>query len=224
MKRTALVRCNAEGRLASKIVRDLKAEVADMSLPLGYSIEYGGENEETAESFRSLGKAMVIAVILVLMILIAQFKSLVQPIVIIITIPLSFIGVILGMILTGNPFGLMAFIGVVSLSGIVVNDAIVLVTYVNTLRGRGMKRDAAIIQAAQTRFRPIMMTTITTIAGLLSTTLGLGGGVDFWAPLGWAIIWGLMAATLLTLVVVPVIYSLVEEGKEHIAKGRELRV
>lgn len=213
MKRTAVVRCNAEGRLVSKIVRDLKAEVANMDLPPDYSIEYGGENEETSESFKSLGKAMAVAVLLVLLILMAQFKSITQPIVIIITIPLSFIGVILGLIVTGNHFGMMAFIGVVSLSGIVVNDAIVLVTYVNTLRGRGMEKNPAIIQATQTRLRPIMMTTVTTIAGLLATTLGLGGGGDFWAPLGWAIIWGLMVATLLTLVVVPVTYSLVEEAK-----------
>jgi CzcA family heavy metal efflux pump len=222
LKRIATVRCRAEGRLVSKIVSDLKAEVADMpsseakelALPQGYSIEYGGENEETAESFRSLGKAMAVAIVLVLVILMAQFRSIIQPIVIIITIPLSFIGVILGLIVTDNPFGMMAFIGVVGLSGIVVNDAIVLVTYINTLRDRGMERKAAILQAAQTRFRPIMMTTITTIAGLLPTTLGLGGGVDFWAPLGWSIIWGLMTATLLTLVVVPVVYSLVEDAKE----------
>ena len=217
LKRIAAVRCNAEGRLVSKIVRDLKAKMANVDLPQDYSIEYGGENEETAESFRSLGKAMAIAVILVLVVLMAQFKSVIQPIVIIITIPLSFIGVILGMVVTNNPFGMMAFIGVVSLSGIVVNDAIVLVTYVNTLRDRGVEKRSAIIQATQTRFRPIMMTTVTTIAGLLPTTLGLGGGIDFWAPLGWAIIWGLMTATLLTLVVVPVAYSLVEQARSVIS-------
>lgn len=217
LERTAVVRCNADGRLASKIVRDLKHKMADLTLPHGYSIQYGGENEETAESFKSLGKAMIGAVILVLIVLMAQFKSVVQPIVMIITIPLSFIGVILGMVVTSNPFGMMAFIGVVSLSGIVVNDAIVLVTYVNTLRDRGVEKRPAIIQATQTRLRPIMMTTITTIAGLLPTTLGLGGGIDFWAPLGWAIIWGLMTATLLTLVVVPVVYSLVEEAKSVIS-------
>lgn len=210
LKRTATVRCNAEGRLVSRIVSDLKAEIAELSLPQGYSIEYGGENEDTAESFRSLGKTMVVAVVLVLIILVAQFKSLTQPIAIIMTVPLSFIGVILGLLVTDNPFGMMAFIGVVSLSGIVVNDAIVLVTYINILRDRGLGKEAAIIQAAQVRLRPIMITTITTIVSLLPLTLGFGG-LDFWAPLGWSIIWGLMTATLLTLVVVPVVYSLVTE-------------
>jgi len=215
LKRTAIVKCNAAGRLVSRIVGDLKAELAELSLPQGYSIEYGGENEETEESFRSLGKAMIVAVVLVLIILVIQFKSLTQPIAIIMTVPLSFIGVILGLLVTDNPFGMMAFVGVVSLSGIVVNDAIVLVTYINTLRDRGLGKEAAIIQAAQVRLRPIMITTITTIVSLLPLTLGFGG-LDFWAPLGWSIIWGLMTATLLTLVVVPVVYSLVTgaEGGE----------
>ena len=219
MKRISTVRCNASGRLPSKVLRDLKAGMSGFSLPQDYSIEYSGENEETAESFTDLGKAMAVAVVFVVFILMAQFRSVIQPAVIMVTIPLSFIGVIIGMVVTGNPFGMMAFIGVVSLTGIVVNDAIVLVTYINALRARGMERQEAIIKATQVRLRPIIMTTVTTIAGVLATTLGLGGGGDFWAPLGWAIIWGLMTATLLTLIVVPALYSLVESAKEHIKKA-----
>ena len=215
-ERLATVRCNADGRLASKILKDLRADVANISLPPGYSIEYGGENEHQAKSFRDLGKAMALAALMVFVVLIIQCRCLIQPIVILITIPLSFIGVILGMVVTNNPFGMMAFIGLVCLLGIVVNNAIVLVTYINILRRRGMAREAAIVRAAQTRLRPILMTTITTIAGVVSTTLGLGGGVDFWAPLGGAIIWGLLTATVLTLVVVPVAYSLLEGTKDRI--------
>jgi Cu/Ag efflux pump CusA len=154
-------------------------------------------------------------VALVFIVLVIQCRCFIQPIVILMTIPLSFIGVILGMVVTHNPFGMMAFIGLVCLLGSVVNNAIVLLTYINILRKRGMEREAAIVRAAQTRLHPILMTTITTIAGVLSTTLGIGGGVDFWTPLGWAIIWGLLTATVLTLVVVPVAYSLMEGTKER---------
>ncbi|MCK4590919.1 MAG: efflux RND transporter permease subunit, partial [Candidatus Latescibacteria bacterium] len=176
-------------------------------LPEGYSIEFGGETEERDKPFKSLFRALIIAIIAIYGILVLQFNSFSQPLVILVALPLAFIGAICALFITGNHLGFMVFVGGVSLAGVVVNDAIVLIDFTNHLRRReNMPIKDAVVRAGQTRFIPVILTTVTTIGGLLPLTLR---GGTLWAPMGWTIIGGLALATVLTLVIVPVLYSLI---------------
>ncbi|MDG2385389.1 MAG: efflux RND transporter permease subunit [Pirellulaceae bacterium] len=175
----------------------------------GVRAEFTGENEERDENFRYLLFCMLIAVVLIFGMLVLQFNSFRQAIIVLLTVPLSFIGVVIGMWICSFPFSLASFIGLVSLTGIVVNDAIVVVDFINQSRRGGLPLRNALIEAGQNRLRPVLLTTITTIGGLLPLMLNLTGGAEFWQPLTGAIVFGLMFATALTLVVIPVAYSLV---------------
>ncbi len=149
---------------------------------------------------------------LIFIIMAIQFNSLSQPLIVLLSVPLSVVGVALALVLTGIPFSFMVFIGIVSLTGIVVNDGIVLVDAINQERRTGTPGDQAIRQASLGRFRPVLLTTITTIAGLLPLTLNVTEGGEFWVPLGVAIISGLLVSSALTLFVVPVLYSLLQDA------------
>ncbi len=175
----------------------------------GVKATFTGENEERDKNFRYLQGCMLIAVVLIFGILVLQFNSFRQATLVLLTVPLSFIGVVAGMWLANFPFSLASFIGLVSLTGVVVNDAIVVMDFINQLRARGLPLRTALIEAGRCRFRPVMLTTITTIGGLLPLMLNLTGGAEFWQPLTGAIVSGLAFATLLTLLVIPVSYSLV---------------
>jgi len=196
------------GRDLRSVMKDIQAQVANYPLFPGYIIEYGGENEEMVDSFISLGKALILAIILVYMIMASQFESLVYPFIIMFSVPFALTGAIGGLVITGRTLSVPAFIGIIMLSGIVVNNAIVLVDYINTLRARGEERNAAILKAGPVRLRPILMTALTTILGLFPMSLGLGEGSEAQAPLATAVIGGLVFSTLLTLIVVPVMYTL----------------
>lgn len=169
---------------------------------------FTGENEERDKNFAYLLNAMAIAVILIFAILVLQFNSFRQTMIVLSAVPLSFIGVIVGHWVMGFPFSLASFIGLVSLTGIVVNDSIVLVDFANRARRRGMAINDAIVEAGVNRLRPVLLTTVTTIGGLLPLLGNWSGGAEFWQPLCAAVVYGLAMATLLTLVVVPVLYSL----------------
>lgn len=171
--------------------------------------KFTGENEEFQKSFVSLQISMLIAVVLIFAILVFQFNSFRQATIVIITVPFSFIGVIAGSYICGFPFSLATFIGLVSLAGVVVNDAIVVVDFINQGRSRGLDKREAILEAGTNRLRPVLLTTITTVGGLLPLFLNLTGGAEFWQPLCGAVVFGLIFATVLTLLVVPVAYDLV---------------
>ena len=173
----------------------------------GLRATFTGENEERDKNFAYLVRCMIIAVVLIFALLVLQFNSFRQPSIVMIAVPLSFVGVIAGMWLCRFPFSLATFIGLVSLAGIVVNDAIVLVDFINQARKRGESLRAAILNAGVTRLRPVLLTTATTIGGLLPLFLNWSGGAEFWQPLTGAIIFGLAFATVLSLVVIPVGYS-----------------
>ena len=170
----------------------------------------GGENEEMRRSFRDLSFAFGLALILVYMILAAQFESFVHPFTILMAVPLALIGAVVALVLTGQGINTMSLIGIVILVGIVVNDSIVKVDFINQSRARGMGCREAILEAGRVRLRPIIMTTVTTVLGLSPMALGIGRGADLRAPLAIAVIGGLVVATILTLIVVPVVYSLIE--------------
>ena len=169
---------------------------------------FTGENEEFRKNFAALQASMLIAVVLIFAILVFQFNSFRQACIVIITVPFSFIGVIAGSYICGFPFSLATFIGLVSLAGVVVNDAIVVVDFINQSRKRGLDKHDAIVEAGTNRLRPVLLTTVTTVGGLLPLFLNLTGGAEFWQPLCGAVVFGLLFATVLTLLVVPVAYDL----------------
>jgi len=217
-KRTVSVSTDIDEMVdASDIKRKLNKKMGDIIIPNGVNVEYGGITDEAQESFRDLGKSMLIAFIVILILLSAQFRSIIQPFIIACTIPLAFVGVIIGLMITRVPFGLMAFFGLVALTGVVVNDAIVLISHINDLRRGGMLYNEAIIQGGKNRLRPIILTTVTTISGMIPLTLDFAGGAEYWRPLAISIIFGLGMATILTLVVVPVLYSLMVRNTELIS-------
>ncbi|MDP6686314.1 MAG: efflux RND transporter permease subunit, partial [Candidatus Omnitrophota bacterium] len=178
---------------------------------LGYSVKYGGEQEENVESLKSLLHAFFYAFLIIYLILSYAFKSLIQPLIIMLAIPFGLIGVVIAFLLHGMPLSFMAILGIVGLNGIVVNDSIVLVDFINKLRNEGIDRRASIIKAGQMRLRPVILTTITTVGGLSTVAYGIGGKDPFLVPMALSICWGLMFATLLTLIVIPCIYSIVDD-------------
>lgn len=198
-----------EGGLADAI-EAIDTELAGYAASRALRMDVGGENEEMRRSFRDLAFAFALALALVYMILAAQFESFIHPFTILMAVPLALVGAILALWMTGEGFNTMSLIGVVILVGIVVNDAIVKVDFINQMRASGMALRAAILEAGRVRLRPILMTTVTTVLGLLPMALGIGRGADLRAPLAIAVIGGLLVATLLTLVVVPVVYATVE--------------
>jgi multidrug efflux pump subunit AcrB len=192
------------GRLAKKF-KDISKKY------LGYSVKYGGEQEEAMDSLTSLLKAFLYAFLIIYLILSSFFRSLVQPLIVMLAIPFGLIGVILAFVAHGVPFSFFAILGIVGLNGIVVNDSIVFVSFINKLRASGMDLRHSIIRAGQLRLRPVLLTTITTCGGLSTVAYGIGGKDPFLVPMALAICWGIVFATVLTLIVIPCIYSIVDD-------------
>jgi len=178
---------------------------------LGYSIKYGGEFEEQQESQKNLLTSLTIALLLIFIILASLFNSLMEPFIVMLAVPFGVMGVIWAFLLHGRPLSFFAFMGLVGLTGVVVNNSIVLVEFINKLRKDGKEDLPAIIEAAQIRLRPILMTTITTMGGLVSVAYGIGGGDPFLKPMALAILWGLTFSTLLTLLAIPCVYAIFDD-------------
>ena len=209
-QRSAVVTANIQGvdlGTASGLIHD---ELGKMDFPMGFDFMISGQNEEMETSLQSLYFALVLAIFLVYVVMASQFESLVHPFVIMFTVPLALIGVVVALYLAQVALSVVVFIGLIMLAGIVVNNAIVLIDYINTLRRTGMEKTEAIIQAGAVRLRPIAMTTATTVLGLLPMALGLGEGAEIRTPMALTVIAGLISATFLTLVVIPTVYSLVD--------------
>ncbi len=205
--------------------RDLGSAIAELQeklkvldpLPAEFSISFAGDYEDQVETFRELGVAFVLALILVYMVMACQFESLKDPLVVMFSVPLAAIGVILGLFLTKTTFNMQSFIGCIMLAGIVVNNAILLVDTANLLRRRdGLHLSEAVREAGRRRLRPILMTTLTTVLGLVPLALGWGDGGETQAPLARAVIGGLTSSTLITLFFIPAVYSLVEGWRERL--------
>jgi len=212
-KRAAVVGGNLSGRDMGAVAEDVRSRLKTLALPLGVSASLSGQEEELQQSFRSLALAMGLAIFLVYLVMASQFESFLHPFVIIFTLPLGAIGVILALAVTGHTINVVAIIGAVMLAGIVVNNAIVLIDAVNQRRRAGAPLDEALTGAGLARLRPILMTSATTIFGLMPMALGLGEGAELRAPLAVTVIGGLAVATALTLIVIPVVYSLLAGGK-----------
>jgi HAE1 family hydrophobic/amphiphilic exporter-1 len=217
--RTVQVLADVRGGGIASAVASIEAAVSDIHMPPLTALTVGGENEEMKDSFRSLVFAFGLALFLVFLIMAAKFESLIQPIVVLVSVPLAAIGAVVALALAGDGLNAMSGIGLVILIGIVVNDAIIKVDFINQKRAEGATKREAILEAGRLRLRPIIMTTITTVFGLLPMALGWGAGADLRAPLAVAVIGGLISATFLTLIVVPVVYSLLVSPTEPVGAG-----
>jgi HAE1 family hydrophobic/amphiphilic exporter-1 len=207
------------------VMRDLDAKLRDIARPSGYEFVYGGEYEEQQETFRELTFAGILAVLLVYMVMAAQFESLRDPFIILFSVPLAAIGVIVTLVVTQTTFNMQGFLGLILLAGIVVNNAIILIDYTNQLRRHhGYSVWDAVIAGGSRRLRPVLMTTTTTVLGLLPMALGFGEGAELQQPMARVVIGGLISSTLITLVLIPVIYSLLEERTERAHARRPLPV
>ncbi|OQX71142.1 hypothetical protein B6D52_02500 [Candidatus Parcubacteria bacterium 4484_255] len=211
--RVVTVTANILDRDIGGVIKDIKNKLSNEKLPDGYFIEYGGSYKQMRDSFKVLAGALVLGILLVYMVMASQFESLIYPFIVMFEIPLAFIGVGLALFITGQTLSLPSFMGIIMLAGIVVNNAIVLIDYVNQLRRKGMDMSSALIKGAATRLRPILITSLTTIFGMLPMALARQEGSEMMKPMAIAVIGGLLAASLLTLVVIPVIYSAVESAK-----------
>lgn len=210
------------GRSTGDVNGELKNKVMDYKLPDEYSIKFTGEDQQMVEAFSSLKLALILSVFLVYMVMAIQFESLVHPLTIMFSVPVAYSGSIIGLAITRNSLSVPAYIGVIMLAGVVVNNAIVLVDYINTLRGRGLEKEAAIIKAGPTRLRPILMTTLTTILAMIPLALGLGEGAEAMAPMAIVVIFGLTTSTLLTLLIIPVFYCLFDDMSMSMKHRRDL--
>ncbi|MGD9321066.1 MAG: efflux RND transporter permease subunit, partial [Desulfobacteraceae bacterium] len=228
-KRVVTISGDVSGRLANDVIQDIKERLGkDFNWPRGYTYRFTGEQREQQKAQAFLSKAFVGAIFLILLILLTQFNSFSTPFIILTSVVLSLIGVFFGLLVTGMAFGIiMTGIGVISLAGVVVNNAIVLIDYYTQLREGGLASRDALLQAGLVRFRPVMLTAITTILGLLPMATGIsfdfrkwtwdigGESSQWWGPMAVAVIFGLAVATLLTLVVVPVLCSLAQSAQKR---------
>lgn len=209
-----------EGYNITLVTDAAKEALEDFDLPEGVSYEFNGENETIMEAMYDLLKMMALGFLLVYLIMVAQFQSLKSPFIVMFTIPLAFTGGLLALLIFGKELSIIAMIGLILLMGVIVNNGIVLVDYTNQLRGRGLTKRQAIIEAGATRMRPVMMTSLTTILGLIVMAIGKTAGTDMMQPIALVCIGGLLYATVLTLLVVPVIYD-VFNGEEYKAAKKE---
>ncbi|MFO7608325.1 MAG: efflux RND transporter permease subunit [Candidatus Krumholzibacteriia bacterium] len=216
-ERTVFVSANFAGRDMGSVIADVREALRTIAVPRDFAVIIGGDYEEQQKAFRELMLGLILALALVYMVMAGQFESLRHPFLVLFSVPMAVVGVVLALILTGTPFSLNAYIGCIMLGGIVVNNAILLVDYTNLLRRRdGLAVDRAVVLAGSRRLRPILMTTLTTMLGLLPLSFGWGEGGEAQAPLARVVIGGLASSTLITLVVIPVAYTLFAGGRRPV--------
>jgi HAE1 family hydrophobic/amphiphilic exporter-1 len=217
--RVISVQANTSGRPLGEVMRDINAHVEEMQFPPGVRMTTGGESKDQAEVFGNIFFALAVAVMLMYLILVMQFGSFLDPLAILISLPLSLIGVMIALAITGKTLNLMSMIGVILLAGIVAKNAILLIDFAKWAREKqGMPLREALIEAGAIRLRPILMTTFALIAGMMPIALGRGEGAEWRAPLGIAVIGGVITSTVLTLLVIPTFYEIFDQGRAWLAR------
>jgi len=217
-ERVTYLNCKAEGRDLNSVVRDIQAKIETLPRPKNFYVQIAGAYKDMQESFRDLALALILAVVLIYIIMAAQFESYAYPFIIMFSVPTLIFGVMLFLFLTGTTFNVVSFMGILMLSGIVVNNSIVLVDYTNILKARGLSTREALIEAGRKRLRPILMTTFTTILALIPMSIGIGEGAELSAPLARTVMGGMSSSFIFTLVFVPVVYSLFEDLSTRVKK------
>jgi HAE1 family hydrophobic/amphiphilic exporter-1 len=209
----------ASGYALSDIVEAAQVGMKEIHMPSGFMWEIGGTYEDQQETFGDLALLMALMVILVFVIMASQFESLTYPFVIMFSLPFAVVGVVIGLAVTGTPMNIMALLGVLMLIGIVVNNGIVLVDYTILCRERGMNILDSVVTAGRSRLRPILMTTMTTVLGMIPMAVGNGVGSEMWNSLGMSVAWGLSFSTLITLILIPTLFaSFAIRGEKRRAK------
>ena len=212
-ERVAVLTANLVGRDLGSVAAEIEEVLVAMSLPTGYDWRIGGQRQEMETSFDSMRLAILLAVFMVYLVMASQFESLLHPLVILISIPFALIGLLATLRIFDVTISIVVLIGALLLAGIVVNNAIILVDYTNQLRRRGLSKLEALAKAGKVRLRPILMTTATTVLGLLPMAIGLGEGSELRSPMALTVVGGLITSTALTLLIIPAIYSLVDRGR-----------
>lgn len=218
LRREVRVSANADGRPLGDITADIENAVAKMQLQPGYDIVHGGDAEELKDMFSNMFQALALAVIFIYLILASQFGSFVHPLAIMLSLPLSLFGVAIGLLATRDTLNIMSMIGLIMLMGLVTKNAILLVDFTNQARRAGVERRAAIIRAGTTRLRPILMTTLAMIFGMLPLAFAIGAGAELRAPMARAVVGGLITSTMLSLLVVPVVYTYLDDFSERVGR------
>lgn len=218
-QRVITVSGNMQGRPENEIQADVFKALASVELPPGIHWQLGAQQVQRDKDYSGLGVAVFLAIALIYILLAAQFESFIYPLVVLVSVPLASIGLVLALFLTDRAFGLTAFIGLLMLIGIVVKNGILLVDSINHLRSEGLEREEAILRAGPNRLRPILMTSLAAILGMLPLALGIGSGSEIYVPLATSVIGGLFTSTLLTLLIVPVVYTFFDDLAARLAKG-----
>ncbi len=225
-KRTIMATANADKKIITidKVNNELKSVFLNIEKHFpGVTIKTGGQFEEFSNTFKNIGSLFVLSLIIIFLILGTQFNSYSQPLIILTTVPFSMIGAMLGLLISGNPFSIISMFGFVALAGIVVNDAIVMISFVNNRRNtENMSANQywkSIVESGQIRLRPIILTSLTTISGLLPMAFGIGGSSGMWAPLANVILFGLLISTVLTLFVIPCFLAVLDDIKRNRKKA-----
>lgn len=213
LERTTAIKATAE---IQEKIKDLFKKYPE------YEVAFSGENEDTAESMQSLLRAFGVAAVLIFMILILTFKSFIQPIIVLVALPLGFIGVVIALLIHGKPLSFMAMLGIIALAGVIVNNAIVYIDYFNTKKAEGLPLQTALIEAASTRLRPIILTSLTTVLGLMPTAYGIGGSDGFVMALALALGWGLMIGSVLTVMIFPALLHIIEDIKNVFSRKKHV--
>ncbi len=212
-QRYVSVEASIEGRDLASVIRDIRAKLAPLTVPTGFFIAIAGLYQSQQEAFSQLLLVLIFGAVLVYLVMVAQFQSLKQPLAIFVAVPLSLLGVECGLLMTHTPLNVSSFMGIILLVGLIVKNGIIFLEYNNRLRERGMSADQALIEAGTVRLRPILMTTMCTLFGLLPLALGMGTGAEIQKPLAIAVIGGLSMSTVITLIVVPVLNRVLEGNK-----------
>jgi HAE1 family hydrophobic/amphiphilic exporter-1 len=223
VKRRALMRevaisANTFGRSVGEVSKDIKQIVEGINLPPGYSFEFGGSTKNMGESFGYALSALMLAIVFIYMVLASQFKSFLQPVALMSALPLTLIGVVVVLLLFGSNLSMFTVIGIIMLMGLATKNAILLVDYAIRLQEEGIPRETALLEAAKVRLRPILMTTVSLVLGMVPLAFALTEGSEQRAPMGQAVIGGVITSSVLTLIVVPVIYCYMDDFGKWIAR------
>jgi HAE1 family hydrophobic/amphiphilic exporter-1 len=227
MQRVVMVEANYDGRSMTAVTGDMKKNIASIAIPTGYGVAFGGESEDFAETVGYIIESLILAIIFIYLVLASQFGSFLHPLAIMVAVPLSMVGVMIALLVSGSTFNLMSMIGVILLIGLVTKNAILMVEFANQRRAKGVDRRTALIDAGEIRLRPIVMTTLAMIFGMLPLALALGAGAEFRAPMARAVVGGLITSSILTLVVLPVVYTFFDDlgnaVKMRLTRGERAR-